>query len=35
MKLVLEEQLLNGFKPDKVDGAFINFVKKKIQTYRN
>ncbi len=23
-------QLMNGFTPDKVDGAFINFVKKKV-----
>ena len=23
-------QLINGFKPDRVDGAFINFVKKKV-----
>lgn len=24
--------LMQGFKPDKVDGAFINFVKKKVQS---
>ena len=26
------EALIRGFKPEKVDGAFINFVKKKVQT---
>jgi plasmid replication initiation protein len=25
------KELLNGFQPDKVDGAFLNFVKKKIK----
>ena len=27
------QELIGGFKPDKVDGAFINFVKKKVATY--
>ncbi len=27
------EQLQNGFKPDSVDGAFINFLKKKIKDF--
>jgi hypothetical protein len=26
------QELLNGFQPEKVDGAFLNFVKKKIKT---
>lgn len=25
------QELLNGFSPDKVDGAFLNFIKKKIK----
>lgn len=26
------QQLMDGFKPEKVDGAFIEFVKKKVLT---
>lgn len=26
------QQLMRGFAPDQVDGAFINFVKKKVIT---
>ena len=25
------QQLINGYSPDKVDGAFINFIKKKVE----